>query len=70
MGRAGGLRFYNDKQNTSILFWSYAASCMFAFLVFQFPQLDREDVIHPDFSDTTRTWCGFPTTYSYCAFVS
>ena len=59
MGRAGGLRFYNDKQSTSLLFWSYAASCMFAFISLQFPQFDRDDVLDPSWSDTRSTWCSF-----------
>ena len=57
LGKAGGLRFYSDKQSTSLLFWSFAASCMFAILSIQLPQFDRDNILDPSWGDTQDMWC-------------
>lgn len=56
MRRGGGIRFYTENQNTSLLFWSFAAFCMHATVSIQFPQFERDDVNNPMFTGTRSDW--------------
>jgi hypothetical protein len=57
VGRAGGLKFYSQKQSGSLLFWCFSACCMYSILSIQLPSFDRDDVLDPEVRDTQNLWC-------------
>ena len=54
------MQFYTREQRTSMLFWSFAAQSMQAFLSINYPHFDRSDVLDPGFLDSRSSWCAPP----------
>lgn len=40
-----------------MLFWSFAAQSMQAYLSIHYPNFDRDDVLDPKFLDSRASWC-------------
>jgi hypothetical protein len=57
IGKAGGLKFYSQRQSSSLLFWCFSACCMYSILSIQLPSLDRDDVLDPEVRDSQQLWC-------------